>query len=106
MAVKKSSRTKKSTSVPAEEMAFEPWKHALVPLQWKHALVPLHEKMTEKESKAVFEKYHLRMHELPKINSSDPALRNLNAKPGDLIKITRKSPTAGTTVFYRGVIDE
>ncbi len=97
MAVKKSSRTKKSTSVPAEEMAFEPW---------KHALVPLHEKMTEKESKAVFEKYHLRMHELPKINSSDPALRNLNAKPGDLIKITRKSPTAGTTVFYRGVIDE
>jgi len=43
--------------------------------------------------------------ELPKIFSTDPAIRHLNVKKGDVIKITRKSPTAGETIYYRVVIE-
>ena len=44
--------------------------------------------------------------ELPKINSNDPVSKLFNAKPNDVFKITRKSYTAGESIFYRVVIDE
>jgi DNA-directed RNA polymerase subunit H (RpoH/RPB5) len=37
---------------------------------------------------------------------SDAAIAKLEVKEGDVIKITRVSPTAGTTVFYRGVAND
>ena len=43
---------------------------------------------------------------LPKISITDPAIDNLDAKFGDVVKITRKSPTSGTTVYYRMVIEQ
>ena len=42
--------------------------------------------------------------ELPKISKKDPAIKELNVKVRDVIKIIRKSPTAGEAVFYRGVV--
>jgi len=71
-----------------------------------HVLVPKHEKLSEKEAQAVFAKYNATLKEMPKISINDPGLRGLGVKHGDIIKISRKSYTAGTTVFYRGVIDE
>ncbi len=71
-----------------------------------HELVPKHEKLSDKEAKAFLEKYHATMKELPKIYINEPALRPLSVKAGDIIRITRKSRTAGETVFYRGVVDE
>ncbi len=71
-----------------------------------HVLVPKHEKLSAEEAKKVLEQYHTTIKEMPKILTSDPALRGLGVKPGDIVKITRKSYTAGVSVFYRGVVDE
>jgi DNA-directed RNA polymerase subunit H len=71
-----------------------------------HALVPKHEKLNEKEKKELLEKYHISLSELPKMSSKDPAIFNLNAKENDIIRISRKSLTAGETKFYRGILNE
>ena len=71
----------------------------------KHILTPKHMKLSEKEKAQLFEKYHVTSKELPKILKTDAAIRELDAKPGDIIKIMRKSSTAGYSVFYRVVSD-
>lgn len=71
-----------------------------------HDLVPEHKKLSQKESEELFKRYSITMKELPKIFVKDPAIRHLDAKENDIIKIIRKSPTAGSSVFYRGVINE
>ena len=70
----------------------------------KHILIPKHIKLSDKGKKELLEKYHISIKELPKINNDDPAICDLNEKAGDIIKITRKSRTAGEALFYRGVI--
>ena len=71
----------------------------------KHTLVPEHTKLSEKEKKDLLEKYHISLKELPKIKKDDSAIAHLSAKEGDVIKIIRKSPTAGEIFFYRGVVN-
>ncbi|MCS7093882.1 MAG: DNA-directed RNA polymerase subunit H [Candidatus Aenigmarchaeota archaeon] len=71
----------------------------------KHELVPKHEIVTEEEKKEIVEKYGS-LKNLPRIYSTDPQVKILNAKPGDVIKITRKSETAGETIYYRIVIEK
>jgi DNA-directed RNA polymerase subunit H len=39
--------------------------------------------------------------ELPRILLTDPALKGLEAKAGDAVKVTRKSQTAGQSIYYR-----
>lgn len=70
-----------------------------------HFLVPKHIKLSEREAKKVLEKYKVSLKELPKILKTDPALEELDVKPGDIIKIIRKSETAGEAVYYRVVIN-
>ncbi|HIO32036.1 MAG TPA: DNA-directed RNA polymerase subunit H, partial [Candidatus Nitrosopelagicus sp.] len=43
--------------------------------------------------------------ELPLIFVTDPAIVGLGVKPGDMIKITRKSATAGESLYYRYVVE-
>jgi DNA-directed RNA polymerase subunit H (RpoH/RPB5) len=71
---------------------------------FKHKLVPRHEIISEEEKKAVLEKYHAEHHQFPWIKVSDPIAIILGARPGDIIKITRNSQTAGTYVSYRYAI--
>ena len=73
--------------------------------QLEHELVPKHEKLTDSEKKQLLEQYNVTTLEMPKIRLDDPAIRHLDAKRGDMIRITRKSKTAGTTYFYRVVIN-
>ena len=68
-------------------------------------LVPKHLKVKDKEKQAIYANYNISFNELPKILKNDAVLKNMKVKPGDIIKIVRKSPTAGEFVFYRGVID-
>ena len=70
-----------------------------------HILVPKHEIMIKKEAEQVLEKYHCKATELPLIFVNDPAIVGLGVKPGDMIKITRKSATAGESFYYRYVIE-
>jgi DNA-directed RNA polymerase subunit H len=69
----------------------------------KHSLIPKHVKLSDKEKEALLKKYNITLSELPKILKDDPAIQSIGAKSGDVIKIIRKSPTAGEAVFYRGV---
>lgn len=71
----------------------------------KHILVSKHSKLSEQDKKQLFERYNITIKELPQIKLIDPAIKNLNLKAGDVVKIERFSPTAGKTVFYRGVSD-
>jgi len=71
----------------------------------KHILTPKHVKASEKEKAQLFEKYHVTSKELPRISKTDAAIKEMDPKPGDLIRIIRKSPTAGESVFYRVVSD-
>ncbi|HLC32464.1 MAG TPA: DNA-directed RNA polymerase subunit H [Candidatus Nanoarchaeia archaeon] len=71
----------------------------------KHVLVPKHTKLSDKEQKELFEKYAIDLQNLPRIYIKDPAILHLDLKEGDIIKISRNSPTAGETVFYRRVVE-
>jgi len=71
----------------------------------KHILIPKHNKLSDKQKEKLLEEYNISLKELPKILKSDPAIVSLNAKPGEIIKITRNSMTAGESIFYRVVID-
>ena len=71
----------------------------------KHSYVPKHVKISEEEKKKVLEKFNISEQQLPKIFESDPAIKSLNPKIGDVIKITRKSPTNKDSIFYRVVIN-
>lgn len=67
----------------------------------KHSFVPKHEKMSEEEEQQVLQKYNISKKQLPAMHKSDPAIKDLNAKPGDIIRIIRKSSTVGEQTFYR-----
>ena len=71
----------------------------------KHVLVPKHVKLNDKEKKELFEKYVADLRDLPRVYNDDPAIQKLGVKEGDVIKITRKSPTAGEALFYRRVVN-
>jgi DNA-directed RNA polymerase subunit H len=70
-----------------------------------HIYVPKHEIITKKEAEDVLEKYHCKATELPLIFATDPAIIGLGVKPGDMIKITRKSATAGASFYFRYVVE-
>jgi DNA-directed RNA polymerase subunit H len=67
-------------------------------------LVPKHEILTKEEEEELLKKYKITKKQLPRILSTDPAVKAIGAKKGDIIKITRKSPTAGETYYYRVVV--
>lgn len=69
----------------------------------KHVLVPEHTIMTSDEIEELFKKYSIKKINLPKISVRDPVVKYIGAKEGDIIKIVRKSHTAGISVYYRYV---
>lgn len=71
----------------------------------KHSFVPKHIKLTEEEVQDLLTKYNVSIKQLPAIHKTDPSIRELNAKIGDVIKIMRKSQTAGEYLFYRAVVN-
>jgi len=71
-----------------------------------HELVPRHEILPSKDVKELLEKYYIKPYQLPYIRASDPAAKWIEAKPGDILKITRKSLTAGSSVTYKYVVED
>ncbi len=70
----------------------------------RHVLVPKHEKLSDKEKEGVLKRYGASTDDFPRILKRDSALHGMNVKYGDMIRISRKSATAGETVFYRVVV--
>ena len=70
-----------------------------------HELVPKHEKLEDDEKQQLLERYSVSLLELPKIGKKDAGIKHLDVKVGDVIKITRKSRTAGNAVYYRVVVN-
>lgn len=70
----------------------------------KHELVPKHEVLSNKERNEILLRYRATLKNFPLILSSDPVARYYGALTGTMMKITRKSPTAGEYVLYRVVI--
>jgi len=71
----------------------------------EHELVPKHEIMEEREVKELLDTYKIKKEQLPKIKLSDPVIKEIKAGVGDVVKITRRSRTAGKALFYRLVIE-
>lgn len=67
----------------------------------EHELVPKHEPLTPDQKKALLDRYHINDSQLPKILKTDPVVRYYGVGPGTVIKITRKSETAGRYITYR-----
>ncbi len=69
----------------------------------RHVLVPKHEPIRDEARIAsIVAAYQLRSRQqLPLILSSDPMARYLALKPGQLARITRASPSAGSYTVYR-----
>ena len=70
----------------------------------EHEFVPEHIILDEKEKEEVLKKFGIQPKNLPKIFTTDPVAKTINAKEGDILKIVRKSVTAGNSVYYRTVV--
>ena len=72
---------------------------------FKHDLVPKHEILTPEETKELLTQYKVKPYQLPRIKVSDPAVKAIGAKLGDILRIVRESPTAGEHLAYRYVVE-
>ncbi len=69
-----------------------------------HEFVSKHEILTSEEKKKFLEEYKVQPYQLPRIKASDPAIIAVGANPGDIVRVIRKSPTAGKYIAYRYVV--
>ena len=69
----------------------------------RHNLVPAHEPIREEAViEGLVQRYRLKSrYQMPLILSTDPMARYLALKHGQVVRITRSSPSAGTYVMYR-----
>jgi len=69
-----------------------------------HDFVSKHELLTPKEKEILLQEYKMRLYKFPRILASDPAIIAVGGKPGDVVRVIRKSQTAGKYVVYRYII--
>jgi DNA-directed RNA polymerase subunit H len=95
-AVKQGAKKRKIELLPKTFPAFN---------LFEHKLVPVHQILEEEEKQKLLLTYRVQPYQLPQILSSDPAVKAIGAKPGDVLRVIRKSPTAGEHVAYRYVVE-
>jgi len=71
-----------------------------------HEFVPEHRVLSKDESQKILKEISVTPSQLPKILNTDPVIMAIGAKIGDVLEVIRKSPTAGTTKYYRIVKEE
>lgn len=95
-AVKQGAKKRKIELLPKTFPAFD---------LFEHDIVPLHKILEEEEKQQLLSRYRVHPYQLPQVTSSDPAVKAIGARPGDILRIIRKSPTAGEHVAYRYVVE-
>ena len=71
-----------------------------------HSAVPKHEILSDDEIEEIFKDVDYDISQLPKLRVNDAVSKAIGAKEGQVLKITRKSETAGVFVTYRLVSGE
>lgn len=71
----------------------------------RHVHVPKHEILSAEQAKEVLGQFKVVPNQLPLIKVSDPVAKAIGAKPGQILRITRDSPTAGRAIVYRHVVE-
>ncbi|MCG3216718.1 MAG: DNA-directed RNA polymerase subunit H, partial [Candidatus Heimdallarchaeota archaeon] len=69
-----------------------------------HELVPFHLKLNSREIKSFLTRYQIAKHQIPKILETDAAVKAIQAKPGDVIRIVRNPEMGDQESYYRVVI--
>lgn len=70
-----------------------------------HFLIPKHELLTREEAETVISAHNATPGQFPYLLATDPIAKEIGAKPGDFVKITRRSETAGSSIYYRYVVE-
>lgn len=70
----------------------------------RHELVPKHTPLEEKELQEVLQAYAIQKHQLPRLLTSDPVAAYFGLQRGQVVRIERKSTSAGVYVTYRQVV--
>eukprot|EP00796_Vickermania_ingenoplastis_P012586 gene12586-8625_t len=70
----------------------------------QHELVPKHTPLSEKELREVLQAHAIQKIQLPRLLTSDPVARYFGLERGQVVKIERKSASAGVYVTYRQVV--
>lgn len=95
-AVKQGAKKKRIELLPKTFPAFD---------LFQHKLVPKHEILTDEEREQLLAQYRVHPYQLPQISSLDPTVKAIGAKPGDILRIIRKSQTAGEHIAFRYVVE-
>ena len=70
----------------------------------KHELVPYFKVLSREEVEKLLSVYDINKGDLPKMQVTDPVSRAIGTREGDVVKIIRKSRTAGESIAYRLVV--
>jgi DNA-directed RNA polymerase subunit H len=67
-----------------------------------HEMVPNHRILNSEEKKEIIKRYNVtKDSEFPEISRFDPVAKVIGIRPGELCEITRSSPMAVKTLYYR-----
>ena len=69
-----------------------------------HEMVPDHQIMTGEEVTELLKTFDISEDQLPKIYHDDPAIKACSGKPGNVIRIIRKTNTMICSLFFRPTI--
>jgi len=72
--------------------------------KFTHVLVPRHEVLSKEESERLLKELGVKVWQLPRIAQDDPAIRDLNAEVGQIVRVTRSSELVGEYEVYRLVV--
>ncbi|MGC9554103.1 MAG: DNA-directed RNA polymerase subunit H [Thermoplasmatota archaeon] len=70
----------------------------------KHELVPYFKVLSREEVEKLLSVYSISKGDLPKMVVTDPVSRAIGTREGDVVKIVRRSRTAGESVAYRLIV--